>query len=83
MASVITQFLKIDPVLPSPYNTASWVPLTDGATPFEREAEAQRVKAKVPDASGVVLAVDGYFYVMRVSSAVDGASLTRSKTAAK
>jgi len=57
------QYLKFDPVQPSCY---VWVSLMYDATPFDREADAKSVKTKVPDASGVVVGEDSYYYVMKV-----------------
>jgi hypothetical protein len=68
MAAHEMHFLKIDHSMPDSYGDALWVPIIEGATPFEREADAQRVKTKVTGASGVVLGVDGYFYVLKVGS---------------
>lgn len=56
------KYLKFDPVQPTCY---VWVPLMYDATPFDRETDAKSVKSKVPDASGVVVGEDSYYYVMK------------------
>ena len=59
----VVQYLKFDPVQASSY---VWVPLMYDATPFDRKADANSVKNKVPDASGIVVGEDSYYYVVKV-----------------
>jgi hypothetical protein len=60
------RYLKIDESLPDPYGQPLWVDRTDNATPFEHEQDAQRVKDRVRNASGVIQRADRYFYVAKV-----------------
>jgi hypothetical protein len=54
--------LKIDPSQPSP---AVWVSEIRNANPFRTEREAQAIKGRLQEASGVMKGVDGFFYVVR------------------
>jgi hypothetical protein len=67
MAAHETHYLKIDPSMPNPYGTAIWLPRIEAATPFRNKDEAQAVKDKFKEASGVIEGADGYFYVMKVA----------------